>query len=755
MNFFTYRISLDIRETTSQAFINVKKNDTARKFIFTLTDNGRAYQITEGCTAVFRAKKPDGTILYNNCPIVGNAMEYYLTSQTVAAVGIVECEITLYGSNSKQITSPRFSLAVDDVLYSDSEVESKDEFTALTGAIDEVRASKAFTIKLTTTNDGITADKTFTEIAEKVNAAKSVIVNMDGWAFPVSYSADSGKIVFSSLWANIAEIPNAVTFAVNSSNVWNVVVSDIPTTAQVSAKYTKPASGIPKVDLANDVQASLDKADTALQEHQSLTAYRTSADQDVIDGSKQDKLIAGENITIAEDGKTISATGGVSNAIGYFEVTLTERGEGLYTGSKTFAQVKAEIENNNRFMFIDGYDCVFIVTRVGNAFIEFAGMLDGTDGWLWVGVASDERWEVVPEVRITLDWYNALADDIGKLRNLTTTDKTSLVAAVNEVKGIADNKQAKLIAGENITISEDGKTISATGGGGSTIELDTTLSETGKAADAKAVGDALSDKQDTISDLATIRSGAAKGATALQSVPSTYRTASAQDVVDNGLDDRISAIEGKEAGWNGKYSKPTGGIPKADLATAVQASLGKADSALQEHQSLAAYRTAAAQDNIDSTKQDKLIAGENITIAEDGKTISATGGGVLPVTLTLGAPIQQGNRIGWFYTADQGKYEIKDAIDAGITVLKCSLIYEDSPNEVAKVIYLNFSSMDSDAIYVGFYLPGEYYELSFPISGAGEGMLKYITLPTKTSELENDSGFLTLDTLPKYEGVVE
>ena len=35
--------------------------------------------------------------------------------------------------------------------------------------------------------------------------------------------------------------------------------------------------------------------------------------------------------------------------------------------------------------------------------------------------------------------------------------------------------------------------------------------------------------------------------------------------------------------WNGKgtYSKPSGGIPKTDLATAVQSSLGKADSALQ------------------------------------------------------------------------------------------------------------------------------------------------------------------------------
>lgn len=56
----------------------------------------------------------------------------------------------------------------------------------------------------------------------------------------------------------------------------------------------------------------------------------------------------------------------------------------------------------------------------------------------------------------------------------------------------------------------------------------------------------------------------------------------------------------------GTYSKPAGGIPKADLAAAVQTSLGKADTALQEHQSLAAYRTAAAQDGIDSGKVDKV-----------------------------------------------------------------------------------------------------------------------------------------------------
>ena len=55
-----------------------------------------------------------------------------------------------------------------------------------------------------------------------------------------------------------------------------------------------------------------------------------------------------------------------------------------------------------------------------------------------------------------------------------------------------------------------------------------------------------------------------------------------------------------------KYSKPSGGIPKTDLASAVQTSLSKADSALQSVPST--YRTASAQDTIDNGKQAKITA---------------------------------------------------------------------------------------------------------------------------------------------------
>ena len=55
-------------------------------------------------------------------------------------------------------------------------------------------------------------------------------------------------------------------------------------------------------------------------------------------------------------------------------------------------------------------------------------------------------------------------------------------------------------------------------------------------------------KQDTIADLASIRSGAALGATALQSVPNTYRTSAQQDIIDNGKQDKDLVVSITQSG---------------------------------------------------------------------------------------------------------------------------------------------------------------------------------------------------------------
>ena len=72
-------------------------------------------------------------------------------------------------------------------------------------------------------------------------------------------------------------------------------------------------------------------------------------------------------------------------------------------------------------------------------------------------------------------------------------------------------------------------------------------------------------------------------------------------------------------GGGGDYSKPDGGIPKADLAADVQTSLNKAETALQEHQSLADYvkttdsRLMSAEDKV---KLDGIDDGANKTVVD-------------------------------------------------------------------------------------------------------------------------------------------
>ena len=67
-----------------------------------------------------------------------------------------------------------------------------------------------------------------------------------------------------------------------------------------------------------------------------------------------------------------------------------------------------------------------------------------------------------------------------------------------------------------------------------------------------------------------------------------------------------AVTESTVSGWGftkniGTYSKPSGGIPKTDLASAVQTSLGKADTALQSYTETDPVYSASAAAGITSS----------------------------------------------------------------------------------------------------------------------------------------------------------
>ena len=71
------------------------------------------------------------------------------------------------------------------------------------------------------------------------------------------------------------------------------------------------------------------------------------------------------------------------------------------------------------------------------------------------------------------------------------------------------------------------------------------------------------------------------------------------------------ALNGK-----GTYSKPTGGIPKTDLASEVQTSLGKADTALQEHQDISGKANKADLTALSNTISDAWNASTTYAVGQ-------------------------------------------------------------------------------------------------------------------------------------------
>lgn len=139
MNKSCARITLDIKQASSPTFVAVKKSDIGREVRITLSDGGLPYEITSDCYAVLTGLKPDGNILYNHCDIKKNTIIYEVTEQTTAIAGRIKAEIKLYGADDTLITSATFRIIVDGTIYSDSEVESAPEFTALTNMMKQMQ----------------------------------------------------------------------------------------------------------------------------------------------------------------------------------------------------------------------------------------------------------------------------------------------------------------------------------------------------------------------------------------------------------------------------------------------------------------------------------------------------------------------------------------------------------------------------------------------------------------------------------------
>lgn len=369
---------------------------------------------------------------------------------------------------------------------------------------------------------------------------------------------------------------------------------------------------------------------------------------------KQDKLTAGDNISI--DGNKISVTGLTKASVGLDQVDNTsDADKPISTATQTALDLKADksqvanistdgnttkIQGNLEVSEIDTGETGSVITGtlVAHGQVDVDSISVGASSPLdsvSTNVSVDSKDTEIPTAKATYTFVkNAVSSFeiiVGNKQdktdnNLSTTDKT-VVGAINEVAGELANKQDKLTAGANISIS-DANEISVSGLTKASVGLENVdnTSDANKPI-STATQEALDLKQDKLT--------AGNGISIENNVISATGSGTVKSVNNVGPD------------GNGNVFITTANIPNLGISEdGTTITIGDktivpltADSSIAANKVVGAVAEAvkATQDGngdvISTTyakateladKQDKLTAGTNITISETNE-ISVTG----------------------------------------------------------------------------------------------------------------------------------
>ena len=169
------------------------------------------------------------------------------------------------------------------------------------------------------------------------------------------------------------------------------------------------------------------------------------------------------------------------------------------------------------------------------------------------------------------------------------------------------------------------------------VEVDAELSETStNPAENQAITKELAKKADK-SEIPAVGNGTLSVQRNGKRVGTFSANAAENASINIPVPEKVSELE-NDAGY-GTYTKPATGIPKSDLASGVQASLGKADTALQNHQDISgkldktgdasnttvAFSAASARENVKTGEKLSVIVGKIAKWFADLKTVAFTG----------------------------------------------------------------------------------------------------------------------------------
>lgn len=137
----TQKISLNTCEI-NHVIVYANEGEVQCRYIEALFKDDEANDVNlSGYDVTFYAKKPDGTSIYNSCTVdtVNNTATVELTSQTLSASGVLECEFQIYNGSGTLLKVGGLKIAVAPERGFSGAIESTNEFNVLTSAINEAQ----------------------------------------------------------------------------------------------------------------------------------------------------------------------------------------------------------------------------------------------------------------------------------------------------------------------------------------------------------------------------------------------------------------------------------------------------------------------------------------------------------------------------------------------------------------------------------------------------------------------------------------
>ena len=137
------RLVLDVSMTMCQATVSVMQNDTARKVVVSLVQDGRPFHIPPGAYVIFQARREiDGEEypIFDACTVdhVRNAILYDIPGNTTAREGVFEGQFLIMDRDGSTLFCPKMTLVVRQNLFQISVLDSAG-FSALQGLVEQFR----------------------------------------------------------------------------------------------------------------------------------------------------------------------------------------------------------------------------------------------------------------------------------------------------------------------------------------------------------------------------------------------------------------------------------------------------------------------------------------------------------------------------------------------------------------------------------------------------------------------------------------